>query len=977
MSRRIIGIFMCLLMIGSAFTAIVFHNETKVEAIGGGGGGGVAGLPYDYLWNKTQLISNVIKDAYHGPDIRMGRAFGSKGDYYTAYNILRQAMNATNLSNVHTEKLGPINRLGKFDWNYNMKVEATDFQLTINNASNNTYPYPRNVPKNETFAFASGAVNNIVGSTDWFSASYKRDYTNLKIVPLNISRNWNLTGGRFTNYFYNITDYEQGSAFSLIVGNATYVPQNESLPSDQEGRFFLIDEVSGCENKLNNITNATGVFLINDNTRYNVNLSNYMFQIARIQKNKSNMSTIINLLKNGTYMLADNVEDSNTITFTYNFSNSQGWWPKNEDFVILCWMPPPDQVSEVDFLNAWRTTAGEIWALNFLVPFSNYGSCYGFVLYSAFPELHYMEATSRAWMGYSNLNIPGPNGSFYYYTKNFPHLQAFSVNKSVGEFLQNHPNYTTISGHMTQEYKAVDAYNVVGNITIPHSPQNKIVVLANRFDGWQSQASGDSGGATAALLGIANYMKDNHITPKYNLTFLFDTGEEYGFRGAWYYNDSHQNNNIIRWIGLEQIGFTEHNNKTFDLEALCKDNDTTGRIIWNIVNQSNYETITGNEFKKQEETPGPGKCDDVAWLTRPNCDTLCFAQGGDWNYHHTTGLNFNEGDAIKNMNRTELNYTFDIIWNVTKYFTVNPNCHFHTVSYVATSTTGGTMPDSIKATFTVKSVLPSDLIMVNASLYNATTDQLVPNKYQEINFVVDKTGVERNITLSMPAGVKEDDYYIKLNVYNSTARINRTLGYSYSSNDTETSPTFHLNKYHTLGDIRIGTSTANAQNVIRGSKFTVTEDARVNNITAYVYGSSTYPPTYPTYQCMIYRISDGHLMAASNKVNSYGFDWLKFNFTSKPLLVHNTQYMLCIWGNTSNAIIYSTPQTSANGYANSSYTFGTPPQTITWELGMTLQQYSIFCWYNLDTTPPHITDVTASPYRWIRIQHHHHYKRNR
>ena len=168
-----------------------------------------------------------------------------------------------------------------------------------------------------------------------------------------------------------------------------------------------------------------------------------------------------------------------------------------------------------------------------------------------------------------------------------------------------------------------------------------------------------------------------------------------------------------------------------------------------------------------------------------------------------------------------------------------------------------------------------------------------------------------------------------------------------------------MNHYHTLGDIRIGTDTANAHNIILGSRFTCPHNALVHNITAYVYGIAQYPPAYPTYQCMIYRASDGHLIAYTNKVACYEPGWLTFTFTHQPILSYNTQYYLCIWGNNNNAILYSTPQTPGNAYYNSSYTFGTPPEPITWT-SQGQHQYSIFCRYTLNL-PSQIVNVTNSP----------------
>jgi hypothetical protein len=109
---------------------------------------------------------------------------------------------------------------------------------------------------------------------------------------------------------------------------------------------------------------------------------------------------------------------------------------------------------------------------------------------------------------------------------------------------------------------------------------------------------------------------------------------------------------------------------------------------------------------------------------------------------------------------------------------------------------------------------------------------------------------------------------------------------------------------------------------------------------------------------MIYRM-DGYGMGYSNQVACDSTGWVMFTFSSKPFLIQDTQYMLTIWGDNENAIVYSTPMSHSNAYCNASYTFGTPPPTIDWDLNFGLQQFSLFCWYTPDI--PQITNVNANP----------------
>ena len=144
------------------------------------------------------------------------------------------------------------------------------------------------------------------------------------------------------------------------------------------------------------------------------------------------------------------------------------------------------------------------------------------------------------------------------------------MNYSVGNFLFTNRGNTTVTGYTNQVFEeetaespGATAHNVVGNITIDKSPDDAIAIISNRYDGMWGQTPGDSGVGGGILLGIAKYFKEHNITPKYNLTFLFTTGEEFHYRGAHHYNDSHRynesnnENNIKYWLILDQLTFDQ------------------------------------------------------------------------------------------------------------------------------------------------------------------------------------------------------------------------------------------------------------------------------------------------------------------------------------------------------------------------------------------------------------------------------------
>jgi hypothetical protein len=61
MRKKIVGIFVCMLLISSTTTMVLFSDTVKVEASGGGPPSSQEiGLDYDFVWNMTDNFSKVI-----------------------------------------------------------------------------------------------------------------------------------------------------------------------------------------------------------------------------------------------------------------------------------------------------------------------------------------------------------------------------------------------------------------------------------------------------------------------------------------------------------------------------------------------------------------------------------------------------------------------------------------------------------------------------------------------------------------------------------------------------------------------------------------------------------------------------------------------------------------------------------------------------------------------------------------------------
>jgi hypothetical protein len=782
MKKKFYVIFVTLLMCLSAI--VIISNDFEVEATGGSGNNSL-GLDYDYIWFKIldNLTYVVHNDSIWGAGdevIRKGRSFGTEGDNWTA-NYIRDELENLDLSNVQKLKLGPIEGYDK--WEYTSKVEVVDFNLTINsqNWSSLNFTSDGHIPKNETFVLPSARINRKkIPLAEWLKMSYNNTFENVKLISKNLEKSFILHGAT-TNDYLNISDIIILNVFDNITGNATHITNNQTLPEDQEGRVFLFEEENGCENQLDNMTNASGAILIHNNTQggsnyyTNYNFSNITVQCARVNKTNSNLTTIIEKLENDTIIIMDNTIDNQTLTFLHNFAHILDWWP-TDDFLILG--------GDNTIINIYFR-AGEIWGLNPVLDNLLRGWCHGFILYENYQyndNVHIMDASIRYWMGRGYGNI----FRFGLYFLNQPAVQIFTVNKSVGNFLESNISDCTISGYFEQKYikenhdnwtAGVDAYNVEGNITIDQSPDDKIIILEARPDSWWGECPGDSGAGVGIMMGIAKYIKDNNLKPKYNLTFLFTTGEEYSMRGEWHYSHSHPEDkfNIIRWIGADQLGYIPVPGTSANLSANIK-NYFDYLKVNNIMSKSDYYSRTGYDNSSEWITSlksGQAQTNDVAWIDR--CKTIVFSKSGGFKRHHRAGMNYEEGDSMKNMDRNDTNVTFEVIWNVTKYYCFNPDCWFKDISFTPYDSNSDSVNDSVNVTFTVNTSFPHDRVMVKAVLF--PNDHSVLYRLEdEKNYIITNTSnINDTFSFKLTRYFPEGNYSLKVYLFNSTGEVDNDV----------------------------------------------------------------------------------------------------------------------------------------------------------------------------------------------------------
>jgi len=253
-------------------------------------------------------------------------------------------------------------------------------------------------------------------------------------------------------------------------------------------------------------------------------------------------------------------------------------------------------------------------------------------------------------------------------------LPVLFINGTIGRKILNDIDNITIDYYLNQRYnESVTSYNVIGQLN--GTDKNKTVIIDCLYDSWWCQGTADSAIGMGMVLGIAKYFQDHNITPKYTLKFIAFGGEEYGLRGAKYYEAIHSEEDIIYVIDLNQLGFTQEEPKLY-LEIISNNlgflND-----IWKIAKRTDYVNKADAAGMRKFWMPMGAPSDDQPFArNRPSCKTVCFLKGLNWVLHHRDGISHTEGDVLKYFNWTDVNATGEIILNITKYITIGTEGEF-------------------------------------------------------------------------------------------------------------------------------------------------------------------------------------------------------------------------------------------------------------------------------------------------------------
>ncbi len=777
MRKKISVLIVMLLMCLSS--VLIMPDELKVEASGGGGGGGGGGnvstfLDYDYLWNRINDISKVIYYGYNGKDIRKGRFFGSKGAKYAAEEIIEKQMNNTGLENVKRDKIEhndpPYN-----DRNYTTLIDAIGYNLTVNNES---YDYSY-VNKSEFFPIVSAKKNESTKFT------YNTNFSNSKIKYDNFRAAFPYDNFD-KNYIVNDYITFKNSEDNMLWGKLVYITADQSPPSsaEQQGNVYLFEENAQSQKIIDDISDADGCILIEIGANPILDISSKSYSINKI--NQSSGNDIKEILD--TYSDVHCSDLSGNLTIYYDLNDS--CYP-NSEFVVIDRIPDHHEVQNSTGAFILTVALKRFDKDDVIKPhLGNYLSCYvlwagfyatfvpnckGIILYSSFD--HYWMIPTATWWGDGDI-LASDNKIL---------LPTFCVNYSLGNFTNstrggNSP--TTISGYINQTYYeetaeniGVEAYNVIGELNINKSPDDQRIIISNRYDGMWGQTPGDSGIGTAIVLALAKQLKNlqqNYsVNPRYNITFLFTTGEEVGARGAQYAHDkliiSGKENDVKLWIGFDQLGMNQTDVPMAPQFGGNDDPALKREIFLEIVNDARYEERNNIKFDPYKVDKFGGTEGEV-WTDI--CDVIQFARGNKrrWDRWHTTGINYTQGDSLNYTNSTDVDLTYEISWNLTKYFAVDPDCWFQNISHELWDSPDddNDIPDHLNVSYSIKTCMPHDRVKVRAILYQPFGNFTIEPRIYQITSGSTKTDYI-NFSLDKKSAIGR--YALGVYLYNSTGEI--------------------------------------------------------------------------------------------------------------------------------------------------------------------------------------------------------------
>jgi hypothetical protein len=722
MRKQIFILFITLMMIS---TSIVFiPNITIVRADANPpGNDGYNVLNTTYIKEITQNLSNIIKfsNINWEYDIPKGRAFGTAGERYAANNIIGPQMIDINLWNVTKDKMENISN--KKGGNLTHKLEITSRGLSINH---------------------SGTI--------------------IDVSEFYIAPRWNYTG----LFDSDLDETER----DLLTHNFSY--ENQELKIVRRPKFPWFGYVVG--KYIGSLIEGKSVF-----------------EIAEINT-LNNLSALTEFLMN-------KFEEE------YNFSwdNSTGIGPDNESLPwynesIACINQPFVCIDEDPTFNPDTYKPEILQTLKKISPLNQVSLFYNRLRFYIQLKLLHLWSECRNNDHFKGLILYDHNNDTYNMANWRMAVPIIYMNRTLGQDIYDDTTGSnwesdeyTVKFHINQSYNEnVESYNVMGEINGTNS--KKTVIVCSYYDSWWNQGVVDGAIPMSTVLAIAKYMRELNetygIEPKYNVKFIGFGGEEYGYVGAYYYVKNYTKKNIKTVIDLNQLGFIQNDpphhldlNIGVDKLLLCP-------LIKSIIDNSNYpERLDDGTDSKVSYMPYGIPANVFPFATRkyftylPRSSlrephTIGFLKDTNWTRHHRDGLNHEEGDTMKYWYGKDVNLSGEMIWNVTKYFTINPDCWFTGApSYdFWDSNDQNSYYDTVNVSFSLDTIMPRERVSVRLVVHpNSTENPALSLLYRHRackQFDVTPDGITGYINTTLPNHFPKGKYDVMIYLCNSSGDAN-------------------------------------------------------------------------------------------------------------------------------------------------------------------------------------------------------------
>jgi len=354
-------------------------------------------------------------------------------------------------------------------------------------------------------------------------------------------------------------------------------------------------------------------------------------------------------------------------------------------------------------------------------------------------------------------------------------ISRIMINGSDGKMITNDTFSFTASLNFHQVWnKSVESYNLIGEI--PGADTSRLIIINSLYDSVWSQGTADSSTGVGIVLALARYYKEHNITPKYTTRFVLFGGEETGLVGAKSYRAKHNNDDVEKFIDLNQLGFDQTN-------PITTLNIGTNSISlkptldqFNVSEREGYYSRTNHTILLRTIYRYLGiMSDDFVYSDfgpLHKMDTVTFLKDTGWYLHHRDGMNHTQGDTMNHYNDADVAATADIVFNVTKYFCLNPDCSFTSIDspWLKDSNDYNDIPDSIQINYTINTSLPNDRILAKAMLI-CQEHPILGRFSAEKYYTVTPTGKTGSITVELPSRAPEGHYTLHVFLFNSTGII--------------------------------------------------------------------------------------------------------------------------------------------------------------------------------------------------------------